>query len=303
MSNAIEIRDLTKRFGRHPAVDQLSFDVPAGQVTAFLGSNGAGKTTTIQMLMNLLRPNGGSAEILGVDSTKLAPEQLRRIGYVSENMELPLWMTVWKFLDYCRPFYPGWDEKFCQQLIDEFRLPLDRKLKHLSRGMRMKAALIGGIAYRPELVILDEPFSGLDPLVRDEFIRGLLNLTGTEGWTVLLSSHDIDEVERLADRVILIDDGKKRIDEDVADLLGKSRRVEVFCGDKLGDETPEKIPDHWLGYRQAGRTVTFGVSDSPATDLDAEIRHILPATERVIVHEMSLREVFVMMAERFRLEK
>ena len=303
MSHAIETHELTKRFGRHAAVDGLSLAVPTGQVTAFLGSNGAGKTTTIQMLMNLLLPNDGNAKILGVDSTKLAPEQLRRIGYVSENMELPLWMTVGKFLDYCRPFYPGWDEKFCQQLVDEFQLSLDRKLKHLSRGMRMKAALIGGIAYRPELVILDEPISGLDPLVRDEFIRGLLALTGTEGWTVFLSSHDIDEVERLADRVILIDDGRKRIDEEITDLLGKSRRIEVFCSDEPDGEVSEKIPDHWLGYRQAGRTVTFGVSDSSRGDLDEAIRRIIPQVDRVVRHEMSLREVFVMMAERFRLEK
>lgn len=304
-ANAIETHQLTKHFGRHAAVDQLSFAAPSGQVTAFLGSNGAGKTTTIQMLMNLLRPGKGSAQILGVDSKKLGPEQLRRIGYVSENMELPLWMTVGKFLDYCRPFYPSWDEKFCRQLVDEFRLPLDRKLKHLSRGMRMKAALIGGIAYRPELVILDEPFSGLDPLVRDEFIRGLLALTGSEGWTVLLSSHDIDEVERLADRVVLIDDGKKRLDEEVSVLLGKSRRVEVFCDQESDPESDIEVPQQWMGFRQSGRTLTFGISDSTSSnsDLETDIRRRVPSVNRVVIHEMSLREVFVMMAKHFRLEE
>ncbi|MEO0414942.1 MAG: ABC transporter ATP-binding protein, partial [Verrucomicrobiota bacterium] len=142
--NAIVLSDLKKHFGKTRAVDGLSFEVPRGQVTAFLGSNGAGKSTTIQTIMNLHRPTSGSAEVLGIDSRQLGPQQLQRIGYVSEGMELPLWMTVKSFLNYCRPFYPDWDQSFAEQLVEEFKLPLDRKLRNLSRGMRMKAALIGG---------------------------------------------------------------------------------------------------------------------------------------------------------------
>ncbi len=294
--NAILLSGLKKHFGRTRAVDGLSFEVPRGQVTAFLGSNGAGKSTTIQTIMNLHKPTAGSVEVLGVDSCRLGPTQLQRIGYVSENMELPLWMTVKSFLDYCRPFYPSWDQAFAEQLLEEFQLPLDRKLRNLSRGMRMKAALIGGIAYRPELVVLDEPFSGLDPLVRDEFIRGLLRLTGEEGWTVFLSSHDIDEVERLADRVVLIDSGQKKMEESVERLLETSRQVEVACGDLPKDFQPH---EDWLGYRRAGRSISFAVFSFDGDE--AALRAAFPpsAVDRLAVREMSLREVFVSMAARW----
>ncbi|MEM9016711.1 MAG: ABC transporter ATP-binding protein [Verrucomicrobiota bacterium] len=299
MSHPIEVENLSKHFGKTVAVDDLSFTVREGQVTAFLGSNGAGKTTTIQTILNLHRPNSGSASLFGIDSRKSGPREFRQIGYVSENMELPLWMTVEQYLKYCRPFYPTWDDEFSAQLMEEFQLPHDRKLRNLSRGMRMKAALVGGIAYRPKLVILDEPFSGLDPLVRDEFIRGLLRMTGEQGWTVFLSSHDIEEVERLADRVILIDSGRKRVDETTAGILESCRRVEVYCGEEI--EENFSAPEDWHGFRSAGRSASFGISES-IEDLEAEIRSQLPEVNRIESHEMSLREVFVMMAAQFRIE-
>lgn len=299
MSHPIEVEHLTKRFGKTIAVDDLSFTVPEGQVTAFLGSNGAGKTTTIQTILNLHRPTEGSTRLFGTDSKKSGPPELREIGYVSENMELPLWMTVQQYLNYCRPFYPTWDDSFSERLVEEFQLPPDRKLRNLSRGMRMKAALIGGIAYRPKLVILDEPFSGLDPLVRDEFIRGLLRMTGDEGWTVFLSSHDIEEVERLADHVLLIESGKKRIDQPTAHLLSKCRRIEVFAD----NEIPETLqtPDEWHNFRSNARSAIFGISSAPE-EIEEIVRSVIPAVNRIEVREMSLREVFVMMASRFRIE-
>lgn len=299
MSHPIEVEHLTKRFGKTIAVDDLSFTIPEGQVTAFLGSNGAGKTTTIQTILNLHRPTNGSTRLFGTDSKKSGPPELRKIGYVSENMELPLWMTVEQYHSYCRPFYSTWDEEFCAQLTEEFQLPRDRKLRNLSRGMRMKAALIGSIAYRPKLVILDEPFSGLDPLVRDEFIRGLLRMTGEEGWTVFLSSHDIEEVERLADRVVLIDSGKKQLDETTANILESCRLVEVYCRNELPDTLSP--PEHWHGFRRVGRSASFGISQA-VDDLEEEIAAIIPEVDRIETREMSLREVFVMMAAQFRIE-
>src|SRR4051812_12855846 len=167
--NIIETKNLTRRFGRAEAVHGVNLVVPAGSVFALLGSNGAGKTTTIKMLVNLLRPSAGEARVLGVDSRKLGERELAQLGYVSENQQLPLWMTVRQFFDYCRPFYPTWDRALEKTLLARFDLPLGRKLAQLSRGMLMKAALLSSLAYRPKLLVLDEPFSGLDPLVRDEF--------------------------------------------------------------------------------------------------------------------------------------
>ena len=176
------------------------------------------------MLLNLLRPTSGKALVLGTDSRRIGPRELARIGYVSENQELPDWMTLEQLISYVRPFYPTWDDALCRKLQRDLDLTSRLPLQSFSRGMRMKAALLVSLAYRPELVVLDEPFSGLDPLARDELIRALLELTGEHNWTTLISSHDIDEVERLADSIAFIDHGRIFVTESVQDLVGKYHR-------------------------------------------------------------------------------
>ena len=230
MPAVIETVDLTRRFGRLDAVEGLNLQVHAGSLFAFVGPNGAGKTTTIKVLLNLLKPTSGSARVLGVDSRRLGVRELARIGYVSENQELPDWMTVDQLIAYVRPFYPTWDEALCHKLRRDLDLASRLPIRLFSRGMRMKAALLVSLAYRPELVVLDEPFSGLDPLARDELIRALLELTGEHNWTTLISSHDIDEIERLADSIAFIDKGQVFVTESVQDLVGKYRRPlrEIF---------------------------------------------------------------------------
>ncbi len=297
----IELHDLHKRFGKTEAVAGLSLSVPQGQVTAFLGPNGAGKSTTIKCLLNLHRPDHGSATVLGTDSRRLGPAHFTQIGYVSENMELPLWMSVRQFLDYCRPLYPNWDRAFEDRLMTQFDLPPAAKLKDLSRGMRMKAALLSSLAYHPQLVVLDEPFSGLDPLVRDEFIRGLLELTGEEGWTVFVSSHDIEEVQRLADRVTIINRGKLALDETSDSLQARFRAVEVLLPD--GAHAPVNLPADWLHSEQAGRVLRFIASQFTSDDtLAAAIQQALPESRQHEVRPMSLREIFIALARAYRLE-
>ena len=297
----ITITDLHKRFRKTEAVAGLSLQVPEGQVTAFLGPNGAGKSTTIKCLLNLHRPDSGTIEVLGGDSRKLGPAQFTQIGYVSENMELPLWMTVKQFFDYCRPLYPNWDNAFEKQLLTQFDLPLATKLKDLSRGMRMKAALLSSLAYRPKLVVLDEPFSGLDPLVRDEFIRGLLELTEQEGWTVFVSSHDIEEVQRLADRVAIINRGKLALDETSDSLQARFRAVEVVLPDDA--KAPVNLPNDWLHTEQAGRTLRFTASRFASEEtFAAALSEAMPTAAHHEVRPMSLREIFVALARAYRLE-
>ena len=172
--SAIRTENLIKKFWRVQALNGLNLDVPEGAVYALVGPNGAGKTTAIKILMNIFGPTSGRAEVLGVDSTKIAGRAFTSIGYVSENQELPEWMRVGALLEYLRPFYPSWDRALEDDLIKQFDLPRDRKLRNLSRGMKMKAALASALAYHPKLIVLDEPFTGLDPLVRDELIQGLL---------------------------------------------------------------------------------------------------------------------------------
>ncbi len=225
--HAIETSGLTKRFWRTRAVDELSLTVPAGTVNVLIGANGAGKTTTLQLLLNLLRPTAGSATVLGADSRRLRPEILRRIGYVSENLRHPDGLTVAGLMAWWRPLYPQWDTALETRLLHDFDLPPDRRLSQLSRGMAMKAALASVLAYRPELLILDEPFSGLDPLTRDQLIEGLVARVSEEGCTVLVSSHEIAEVESLADRILWLDRGRLRLAEDAESLRTRFRRVEL----------------------------------------------------------------------------
>src|SRR5215471_17647744 len=164
-----------KTFGRFDALRDLSLSVPEGATFALIGANGAGKTTTIKLLMNIVRPTRGVLEVMGVDSRTLSTRDLARIGYVSENQDMPGRMSVQTYIGYLRPFYPSWDRRLESELLTHFRLPLERKIKDLSHGMRMKLALACALPFRPQLLVLDEPLSGLDPLVRDEFMNGLLH--------------------------------------------------------------------------------------------------------------------------------
>jgi len=293
MTNAIETLDLTRRFGQTEAVKRLNLQVPAGSVFALLGPNGAGKTTTLKLLMNLLRPSGGSARVLGTDTRRLGPPQFRRIGYVSENQRLPEWMTPRELFEYCRPFYPEWDDTLRIRLESDFALSTRAPLRNLSRGTRMKAALLASLAYRPDLVVLDEPFTGLDPVIRDELIRGLLEVSADGTTTVLISSHDIDDVERLADWVAFMMDGHILFAEPVSALLGRFRLVEVV----RMDDAPAVMPADpgWLPHGTAGRTLSFVDTQHHKPDAALRIAAAFPTCD-IRTFPLPLREIFVTLA-------
>ena len=290
--NIIETTNLTRRFGRMEAVHGLDLAVPQGSVFALLGPNGAGKTTTLKLLMNLLRASAGTARVLGIDSRKLGEREFAQIGYVSENQQLPLWMTVRQLLDYCRPFYPTWDRALEAILLKQFALPEDRKLNHLSRGMTMKAALLSSLAYRPKLLMLDEPFSGLDALVRDEFIRGVLEVSALGEWTVMISSHDIDEVERLCDHVALLDAGRLRLSETTAALQARFRRVDVTGAAPAVTQSP--LPG-WLEFESAGALTRF-IETRYASGVSELAWRAHFGDAGINAQPMTLREIFMTLA-------
>ncbi len=292
----IETANLSHRYWRTEAVRDLSFAVPTGNVCALLGANGAGKTTTLKVLMNLLRPTSGSARVLGVDSTRLGDREFQQIGYVSENQKQPLWMTVRQLLDYCRPFYPTWDSALEAKLLAQFDLPPDRKLKHLSRGMLMKAALLSSLSYRPKLLVLDEPFSGLDPLARDDLVRGILEASELGDWTVLVSSHDIEEVERLADNIAMLENGRLRFSETTESLLGRFRRMEVTVSGPVQFGAP---PAGWLELEQKGGLIRFIATNYTTPATERACREYF-AEGAVVVHPMTLREIFVTLSRETR---
>jgi len=293
MSSPICTFELTRKFRHADAVDHLNFQVPEGSIFALVGPNGAGKTTTIKMLMNIIRPSAGRSEVLGINSRRLAPAQFAQIGYVSENQEMPEWMTVADFLHFLRPYYPAWDGVLAEELVRQFELPARRRLKHLSRGMRMKAALASSLAYRPKLIVLDEPFTGLDALVRDELIEGLL--ARAEGTTILIASHDLAEIESFASHIGYLDAGRLRFSEELDSLSARFREV-VLTFD-TPPEVPCALPARWLRAEASGPVVRLVDTQFNSDGAAEALRSVFPDYREMTVTGMPLRAIFVALAK------
>jgi ABC-2 type transport system ATP-binding protein len=293
MTSAIHTDHLVKKFRRVEALQGLTLDVPQGAVYALVGPNEAGKTTAIKILMNIIRSTSGRAQVLGIDSSHIRGGRLESIGYVSENQEMPEWMTVGALLAYLRPFYPAWDRALEAALIQQFELPLDRKLSHLSRGMRMKAALASSLAYHPKLIVLDEPFTGLDPLVRDELIHGLLDRA--EESTIFVSSHDLAEIETFASHVAYLEAGQLRFSEELSSLVDRFREVELTFD--VPPALPQQSPENWMQLSTAAAVVRFTESQFDAERTTAEVRRVFPEPRNIAFSPMSLRSIFLAMAK------
>ena len=294
MSDLVCVTDLVKRFRSVAVLDGLNLTVPEGSVFGLAGPNGAGKTTTIKILMNILRPTAGHAEVLGVDSCALGPSAFANIGYVSENQDLPEWMTVQYLLAYLKSFYPTWDDARAGQLVRQFDLPLDRQLRHLSRGMKMKIALASSLAYRPRLLIMDEPFSGLDPLVREDLIDGLLESAGET--TILISSHDLGEIESFASHICYLDGGRLQFSEEMTSLTARFREVEVMVDSPPLLPLDRPWPAHWLRPETAPALVRFVETHFDPDRTTDEIRRLFGDVRNISAHPMPLRAIFVTLA-------
>jgi ABC-2 type transport system ATP-binding protein len=293
MSDIVRTIDLQKRFGGTVVLDGLSMAVPEGAIYGLVGPNGAGKSTTIKILMNICKLTAGHAEVFGRDSRRISPRRdLTRIGYVSENQELPEWMTVEYFMAYLKPFYPAWDDDRAEELLRQFELPRDRKLRNLSHGMRMKAALASSLAYRPQLIVLDEPFTGLDPLVRDELIEGLLE--NADGATMLISSHDLAEIESFASHIGYLDRGRLQFSEEMSSLSQRFREIEVTI-EGVGARRAE-WPATWLRMEQSDALVRFVDAQFEKDRTMADIQRFFGEGRQVSVRPMPLREIFVTLA-------
>ena len=289
----IHTHELSKRYARNEALHALTLEVPEGSAFALIGPNGAGKSTAIKTIMNILQPTSGCAEVLGADSRKLGAEQLAHIGYVSENQELPDWMTVGYFLSYCKPFYPTWNDSDAAQLIRAYELPLDRPLRALSRGMRIKAALAASLAYRPRLIVLDEPFSGLDVLVREQLIESIVERTPEA--TVLLASHDLGEIESFATHIAYLNEGRLQFVEEMEHLAERFREVEVTL--EAPTTLPPNLPGTWLNPEQSAVVVRFTDSAYDQERTRSEIQHRFAGVREVAARSMTLRAMVVVLAK------
>ena len=289
MSAPLRTEHLCKIFRHVDALRDLTIEAPEGSVFALVGPNGAGKTTAMKTLLNIHQPTSGRAEVLGMDSRSLGAEHFARIGYVSENQQMPGWMKVGYFLSYCREFYPQWRDQDAAELVRLFDLPLDRKLRHLSRGMRVKAALASSLAYRPKLILLDEPFSGLDVLVREQLIESVLDRTPEA--TVFLSSHDLSEIESFASHIAYLHEGRLLFTEEMASLTARFREIEVTLGAPA--DLAADLPAAWLNPEQSG--VVAGFVDSQFDDdrHRVDIQRFFPGARTVTARAMPLRAIIL----------
>ena len=295
--SAVEVSNLTYRYGNVSALRDLDLSVPEGALYALLGPNGSGKTTLLQILMGLRRPQKGRVAIMGTDSSALTLEQRSRIGYIAEGQKLPKWMRLEQLEAYLAPLYSTWDHALAHHLRERLDLDPHRKLSTLSRGEYMKAALLCALAPRPKLLLMDEPFTGMDVIVKDDLIRGVLDTAGSEGWTIIIASHDISELETMADWVGIIGDGAMRVSEPMDALRERFKYVDVTLGD-TNAMPPQQFMDQWLALERAGQRLSFVLSRADSGFGEGSLSRHFPGAMRIDVRNATLREVFIALSKR-----
>jgi ABC-2 type transport system ATP-binding protein len=256
----IDIRGLHKRFGSKSVLEGVDLQVPRGSIFGFLGLNGAGKTTTISILLGLLKPDRGECTVSGVDPARDSVEVRRRVGYMAENQAMYAWMRVREIIDWCGGFYPNWDSKLADSLRDQMGLASDAKVGTLSKGQSSKLALILALAHRPDLVILDDPALGLDPLARRDFLRDVIGQLQARDVTVFFSSHLLYEIEPICDRVAILQNGRIVACDTVDALRDRVRRIDL----PLTDASKLRTIPSLLDIRNDGDRTLVTVADFEA---------------------------------------
>jgi len=251
MTTIVDVQGLSRQFGPTMALDAVDFRATKGLVHGLVGVNGAGKTTLIKHLLGLLRPTRGSVRMFGLDPVRDPVAVLRRVGYLSEYRELPEWMRIDELLRYTQAYYPSWDAAYARELLDTFGLDGKRRVAGLSQGMRAQTGLVVAVAHRPEILILDEPSSGLDAVVRRDILDAIVRTVADDGRTVIFSSHLLDEVERMSDHVTMIHEGKVVLNGSVEDIRGAHSVTGLTFAQRL-DRLPKL--DGTLTATGSGRT-------------------------------------------------
>ncbi len=233
----LETKALTKYYGSTLAVDHIDLKIPRGCICGFVGRNGAGKTTAIKLMLGLLRPTAGLSRLLGCDSSALTPAIRQRIGYVTEGHRLFRWMSIGGLEKFQRAFFAKqWDDKFFADMIEYFELSKKQKIKHLSNGQRAQVSLALALAPNPELLIMDDPTLGLDAAIRRQFLEGMIELIMRQGRTVLFSSHILGDVERVSDRIVVIDKGVLRANCSLEQFQKAIKKAILSFADSAPDE-------------------------------------------------------------------
>ncbi len=283
----LTVEGLSRKFRRKYALEDVTLSVPRGVVFGLVGENGAGKTTLLRHLLGVLRPTTGQVRVFDRDPITDPVAVLSRIGFLSEERDLPGWMTVQELMRYTQAFYPDWDEDYAEALRDHFALDPHTKIKHLSRGEQAKTGLLVALAYRPELLMLDEPSAGLDPVARRDILEAIVRTVAEEGRTVIFSSHLLDEIERVSDQVAMIHEGKLLFQGALDTIKANHQALDV-----THPTVTEQRPD-WSGVlyaRQEGAAWSVICSGTAQDVAEAARSRGWSITEQ---HIPSLEELFI----------
>jgi ABC-2 type transport system ATP-binding protein len=283
----ITLKNLTRRFGNAVVVNDLSLKVPVGTIAGFIGLNGAGKTTTIRMLVGLLKPHAGEISVAGFRIPADRDAAKPHIGYVPDRPNVYGWMRVEEAIEFCRAFYRNWNTPRCNELVKMFDLDRNQRAKNLSKGQAAKLSLLLALSHDPEVLILDEPTSGFDPIVREEFLEGVLAVTSERKQTVLFSSHTLSDVERIADSVAILHEGRLILHSPVDSLLDRTKRIRAVLEDDAG---PRETPPGLLFQQLRGREWTLTVEKFSADQVEFVRSH--NRVSQIEVLDISLDDVF-----------
>jgi ABC-2 type transport system ATP-binding protein len=287
--SVIEVRGLTRTYGKKKALDSVDFILEKGSVLGLVGQNGAGKTTLIKHILGLLRAQQGTVRVFGLNPVADPPGVLSRIGYLSEEGDLPLWMRVDELMRYSASFYPGWDQAYADELRKEFGLAADAKLGAISKGQRARAGLLVALAFRPDLLLLDEPSSGLDPVVRRDILGAIIRTIADEGRTVLFSSHLLSEVEQVSDRVVMLRAGRLVLDDDLSRIKQTHHRITIRLSESQASPPVLEGAVGWSGSGREWSTLWTG----ELHQLEAALAVAAPAAQIVSRDGASLDDIFV----------
>lgn len=289
MAAVIETAELKKNYGTHEAVRGVDLSVKAGAVCAFLGQNGAGKSSTIKMLLGMIHPSSGTGRVLGhrIDKEKESLMIRQKTAFVAEDKRLYDYMTVAQIIRFTRSFFPGWNDGLEGRLLEQFELPRERRIRQLSKGMRTKLALLLGFARGCELLILDEPTEGLDPVAIEDVLQIVVSLAA-EGTTIFFSSHQIAEVEQVADHVLMIDRGRLVLDAPMDEVKEEYRHIQAVFPEPV-EERDLRVPGIEK-VRTEGRTVSLLASHN----VESIVEHVrMLRAGSVDVLPISLKEIFL----------
>ncbi|MBN1880251.1 ABC transporter ATP-binding protein [bacterium] len=281
----VKITNVAKQFGGIRAVDHLNLTVSRGSVVALLGPNGAGKTTTIRMMLDLLRPDSGTIEVIGMNPRTHAKAIRQRCGYVPERPRMIPWMTIRKIMDFTAPFYPTWDPAYSSALLSRLKLNENQKIRNLSRGEEARLALLLGLAFKPELLILDDATSGIDPAARRDILENVIQVIHEAGTTIIFATHLLHEIEGLADEAVFLIDGTIKYAGRMDDIKQSFKRVIAWSDVSLTDIPP-------------GATVVTGKKTGPHTEwmikgFRNEAWQKLMSEHHLEIQDVSLEEIYL----------